>query len=331
MALSQGGQLFAALTYLNDNGFAQRSGKGFVVKATAQAFFEATRTCARSAEVATRLSVDCNPSIDYSQTSGCTLCKSIQASLLKQREDLENEAAAKNPAYKKQTLSPSVEWTSKNPASGVCRFLCNACALSGIAQDQHVHLDTTCDLKADAFVSTLRRSIAASVTDVVNEHEELIKNINSGLDIKGAKEELQDTMLSIFNTKYAESMKISVISYQSLVVEPSESIVISDIQQAFNADVAETIVSRLYVNDSIYDSDSVNSQIEIYSKNSSGLDSFRSIYNQLEDSVESLWTDVRFKIIVIVALIMLILFIGILLFMFVQKNRGELAIRQSAA
>lgn len=318
----EGGQLFAALTYLNNNGYVNRSGKDYVVQATSVAFFDATRTCQSSAEIASRLTVDCEPSIDYSGTLACKQCLDVQKRLLSQRMTLEQEAATLSKgAYKPQELSDKVTWASDNIANDICRNFCTACVVAGVEQSQHVHLDGTCDLQADKFVTTLRRSMEATIDAIINQHQQDIKNVNDGLDIPKAKEQLVDTMLATFQAKYSASMKESVVSWQNLEVATSESIVVNNVTQSFSATVSQSIVSSLYVNETVYDQQQINSQIKVYNENSGTNLSPRSIYNTIENTVTSLWSVVRFRIMVIVGLLLVLAIVGIIAFLVVEKQK----------
>ncbi len=317
----EGGQLFAALTYLNNNGYTARSGKNYVVQSTAVAFFDATRTCAQSAEIASRLTINCNPTIDYRRSLACQECMAVQSKLLAQREALEKEASVlSGGTYTPQKLSSHVTWSSPNLANDICRNFCAACVVAGIEQEQHVHLDATCDLSADKFVTTMRRSMEATIDEIVNRHEKDIKNVNDGLNIPKAKEELIDTMLATFQAKYTASMRESVLSWQSLEIDTSESIVVNNVTQSFSATVSQSIVSSLYVNESVYNQQQINSQIRIYSENSNNL-SPRSIYNTIENTVTSLWSVVRFRIMVIVGLLLVLAVVGIVAFLVVEKQK----------
>ena len=323
-AFNEGGELYSALTYLYGNGYTSTDGKNFVITATSKGFFDATRTCAKSGEVSSEINVNCVPDApNYNTTTACTLCEFIRDTLLTERNDLEKEAVSKsNGKYVAQQLSSSVDWDNPdNPAEDVCKYMCAACAITGTEQQQRLFLAEDCDIFGGTFVTSMRSSVEASVKAIVNKHVKEIQSINSGLDLDQASVQLVDTMMAVFQASYNVSCREAVTNFQELLIEPSQSLVVSKTSQSFTALVTTSIIARLYVNETIYNTADIQSQLKVYSENSDGLEDLRSVVDDTINGINELWGTLEGKIIIIIGVIFAIVVVALAAYFYLKGRQ----------
>ena len=301
------------------------NGPDFIISTLSRSFFNATSNCQRSSQLTSTVDIDCGPTgPSYETTSACQLCKAMQVGLPAVFDAMQDEAIARDPSLTKQTLAPGTDWVSEFPSQDTCRFLCNACAISGTSQVNHLSMNAECAEIDASFQETMQTQMEAIIRNKLNSHAEQLERVNSGIDTGIVSAEMSSDLMVYFNTTIKVDVVASILALQEIRIEPgSESIVVSDTSQAFTIDMITSVMNRLATENNLLNQAQIEAYDEYYSDNSALLSNgAEDSLNQSLNSVADLWDSLSGRIVLIGVAVLGLAVVGIAIFMILKNKNG---------
>lgn len=320
-SLDSGGTFYTAMNVLQSQGFSSIDGKGFTIQAMSRAFFHATSGCSGSGDIVNAVNITCSPtlSVPYDQTSGCLFCQETKKRIVTERLAMEKEAALRSGgSYTAEEMSSRVAAAWSQPgdsdytiAEDVCRNMCEACIVEGVEQNSRVHMDTACSAIDSSFITRMQSSLKLQIQQELATHSAAINKLDASLDTGLVDSQMTDRIQTVFQESFKQDLVLAVIAFQELEIEQSESIVVSRVSQSISASVVESIASRIAINVDFYNSDEVTAQQKVMEDNSSGLSELRDSVVDSVDSLNTLWTTLEGRLIIIAVAIFLTVVVGL--------------------
>lgn len=314
-ALEGNGQLDASTT------------NGIISNVVAYGYTVATLTCQQAFVNQQILDLECNNPAGalVGSNPNCLRCKELAAQVAADRQQLEQEASARNPNYQPQKVNEQIAESyfgiSGDHADGICKYVCEQCVFENLSQNIQMQMVAECDINTKTFTSAFTQGMSVQAEVALTQHQEALKttglDLKSQEDIKSLSIEMANTIYQMTTIKMLNAMKQNAFNVQQMTVNPnSTSVMVQNGSQGITTSMLASMISRVYNNTSVqnsinYQDKSVSIQIET---------SFTDLVNSLQttvDTIETLLINTIGKVMItLLAMIMLILMVFAALFFF---------------
>lgn len=314
----------AGVDFLHAGGMSKHSSNDLVQQITAESFFDAVRGCDSSSAVSSNITLDCDPGDGFKQNESCQLCRAVIADAMKKEAELEKEAASLSEgAYTAKLASTNVISALKgeDPTTDPCRYVCVSCIAENNQQENFLTMSTTCQFD-DSFDDRFQTSMQDKLSAQLNDHNTTLEKVGiKGIDITQAAVDIKNRVASRFTVTVRQFARNSVTQFQNMTFEPgSQGIVATKNSQVFSTEVILNVFNSRFASQSVYNQSDLTARVTQFSQQTNELDSLRSSLGTVINSVGDLWSDIKGRIMTIVAGVLLILVLALGAVMFFMKQ-----------
>jgi len=315
----------AGVDFLHAGGMSEHSSNDLVQQITAESFFDAVRGCDSSSAVSSNINLDCDPGDGFDQNESCQLCRAVIADAIQKEAELEKEAEMLSEgSYKAKTASAEVisALNGEEPTTDPCRYVCISCIAENNKQENFLTMSTTCqfdDSFDDRFQTAMQDKLSAQLTD----HNTTLEKVGiQGIDITQASVDIKNRVASRFTATVRQFARNSVTQFQNMTFESgSQGIVATKNSQVFSTEVVLNVFNSRFASQSVYNQSDLTARVTQFSQQTNELNSLRASLATVINSVGDLWSDIKGRLMTIVAgvLLILVLAMGAVLFFMKQK------------
>jgi len=294
---------------------------GVVSTIVAYGISTASTTCTESFEGDQTIDLECNNPVIGNlvrNNKNCKNCREQVATLIQEREYLEEKAHQLNPNYQKQVPSPALLDQLKGPqgdyTNGICAYVCDQCVIKDVSQTLQLNMTEKCEVKTrnfrNAFVSGMIDQAAAEIT----RHQDALNatgaNIQTQDNVKSLAVHVANSIQQITNTKVLTQIHTQALTVQSMVIAPdSTSVVLQNVKQNMTVNMVASMVSKMYTDTQMKSSIDFSDHEEEVALQTSFLDLLKDIELSVEKMSQLLLQTVGKVMITIVAILMIMVMI----------------------
>lgn len=298
-ASAEPGALTLARFYrLQDTGQLDGSSTNSIIaNVVSYGFARATLQCQQSFVNQQTQSVQCNNPILgdlVRNNTNCLQCLARAQQVYDDRIALEQEAAARNPAYVPQTLDAGVKQSyfglSPDRRDGVCKYVCEQCVTDNVSQNIQMHITAKCNVNPDFLTAFVNGMSAQAKNEIEQRKAGLVKlgaNIANSGDVDRLSIDIANSLRTMLSVTQINSLNQRALNVQNVTIEPgSTSVAIQNAEQAISSTMFSSIVSTTMTDARVknaINNDLLQSQITAEAKFADLVSSLKSTVSTMQD------------------------------------------------
>ena len=329
-----GGDIMTTLYYLDKHGQLDSStANGIVNSVVAYGYTTAVTQCSQSFVINQETSIECDRTNfgdleRFSDNTSCKKCKSYIAQIIKERQDLEDDAHRKNPKYKKQQAIKAARDLMSNKDDGVCQYVCMQCIARNVNQNISVNLVQSCDTSNNDFRTAFTTGMSYQAEHELQKHQNAMKGAGYQMqkdnDIQNMAIQMSDSITKMTKTSILNTLKTTALVIQRDSIESgSTSTVIQNAKQQISVSMFSSLTSEIYSDESLKNSLDYKNAEKAVKLEKSFSDLIKDL-NQTVHTMEDLLTSLIGKILItVVALLLTSVFAFIFYFKIIKDDEEE--------
>lgn len=323
-----GRDLLSRLYFLDSKGQLDGSSATEIVSnIVAFGFIQASATCDQGFIVDQEVKLECNDAAKAAavrSNPNCTYCLQQVAAMLADRNNLEQQATARNPNYEPQVASPdvlqSIQGSLPDQTDGACKYVCLQCIAKNIDQNIQMSITENCNVSTQAFLTAFDNGLNSAAQQALKQNQDkLVQNgitIATDPDLARAAIHMTDTIKGITSIQTLEKLKQFALVAQAIQIDPlSTSVVLQNVRQAISLTMMASMSAKVYTDSEVkakINYDGLSGEI---AKDFEAVDLIQSLEQSIETIQDALSnTAVRLALILIIILVIVVLLFASIFF-----------------
>lgn len=330
-----GATTLARLFVLQDTGQLDSStANGIIANIVSYGYTIANVQCKQAFVNTQEIDLECNNPAGaiVPNNPNCLSCKAQALEVARSRRKLEQDAKAKNPHYKIQTVTPAIAAAyfgstgsidTQISNDGVCQYVCEQCVAENLSQNIQMKMVEECSnrVTSEEFLNAFTSGMSQQAETELTKHQAGLKS--TGVDIKNQDDikklsiEISDTIRQMTVVKQLSALNQEALNIQETKIDPgSTSVVLQNSSQSITVSMFASLVSRTYTDVNVKNSIDYQSQQKTIQIETSFSDLVKSLETTVKTMDSLLISTVGKIMITVVALLLIIMIIFASFFFF---------------